>query len=234
MLVLGPYDYFVWVASFVLEVYVVVCSLSRRDFHRYASLNIYMTAAAFVTVGEFWKLYKYGFSSIEYRFYYYYTDCLLTILLYFAVMGLYKHVFREMGVGRYIRLAALLLLLVTAGFSYLVVAHHKQNLGGRFVVEVAQNLYFVGVLLTYLLWAAVLKMRETRLRLIQLILALGVYFSAFAAVYAMRNLFPGLGLLRFVPPLVGTWLPLAWAYTFTKVSEEARLATARLAARPSR
>jgi len=224
----GPFDYFIWLTGFFLEVYVVVCALTRKDFLPYASLNIYMGCAAFVTVGEFWKLHKYGFYSLEYRFYYYYTDCLLTVLLYFAVMGLYKHVFREMGVSRYIRWAAVLLLLATAGFSYLVVAHNKQNLGGRFVVEVAQNLYFVGVLLTYLLWAAVLKMRETRVRLIQLILALGVYFSAFAAVYAMRNLFPGLGLLRFVPPVVGTWLPLAWAYTFTKVPEEARLATARL------
>jgi FlaA1/EpsC-like NDP-sugar epimerase len=231
---LGPFDYFVWVASFVLEVYVVVCSFCRKDFQRYASLNIYMSAAAFVTAGEFWKLYKYGFASLEYRFFYYYTDCLLTVLLYFAVTGLYNHVFREMGVGRYIRLAAALLLIATAGFSYLVVAHHRQNLGGRFVVEVAQNLYFVGVMLTYLLWVAVLKMHETRVRLIQLILALGIYFSAFAAVYAMRNLFPGLSLLRFVPPLIGTWLPLAWAYTFTRVPEEARLATARLAARPSR
>jgi hypothetical protein len=32
-----------------------------------------------------------------------------------------------------------------------------------------------------------------------------------------------------VPPVIGVWLPLAWAYTFTRVSEESRLVTARLA-----
>ena len=86
------------------------------------------------------------------------------------------------------------------------------------------------MVLTYLLWGAVLTLRETRARLIQLVLALGVYFSATAGIYALRNLFPGLqpNLLRWLPPLMGVWLPLAWAYTFTKVPEDARLTPARL------
>ena len=37
--------------------------------------------------------------------------------------------------------------------------------------------YFVGVVLTYLLWGAILKLRETRTRLIQLVLALGDLFQ---------------------------------------------------------
>jgi len=48
------------------------------------------------------------------------------------------------------------------------------------VVELSQNLYFIGVLLTYLLWGAMMKMRENRTRLMQLVLTMGVYFSAFA------------------------------------------------------
>jgi hypothetical protein len=57
-----------------------------------------------------------------------------------------------------------------------------------------------------------------------------VYFSAYAALYALRNLFPDVAFFRALVPVVGTWLPLAWAYTFTKVPESARLATARLVA----
>jgi len=45
----------------------------------------------------------------------------------------------------------------------------------------------------------------------------------------LMNLFPAVYVLHWVPPIAGVWLPLAWAYTFTKVSEDARLATARLA-----
>ncbi|HKW89977.1 MAG TPA: hypothetical protein VJN21_14595, partial [Candidatus Acidoferrales bacterium] len=81
------------------------------------------------------------------------------------------------------------------------------------------------------LWGAILKLRETRTRLVQLVLALGIFFSADAATYALRNLFPTFQgeFLKFIPPLLGAFLPLAWAYTFTKIPEEARLLTARLA-----
>ena len=60
-------------------------------------------------------------------------------------------------------------------------------------------------------------------------LALGIYFSASAGAYALRNIAPDLGLAKFIPILAGTFLPLAWAYTFLKIPEEARLATARVA-----
>jgi hypothetical protein len=154
-------------------------------------------------------------------------------MLFFVVIQLYQHAFVEMRVSRYIRSAAALLLIITAGFSYAVIHQNKDHLTSRFAVELGQNLYFVGVVLTYLLWGAILKLRETRTRLIQLVLALGIYFSATAGTYALRNLFPGLEstILKSVFPLVGVWLPAAWAYTFFKVPEDARLATARLVAR---
>ena len=227
---LGPIDYFLWMIGFLLEIYVVVCSVSRRDFLRYLTINIYMGAAALVTLGQYFQIHHYGFQSMNYRYYYYYSESLLTILLFWVVIQFYQQVFAEMEASRYIRGAAAFLLLATGFFSYMVIHENKDHLTSRFVVELGQNLYFVGVVLTYLLWGAVLKLRETRARLIQLVLALGVYFSATAGTYALRNLFPGLqpNLLRWVPPLMGVWLPMAWAYTVTKVSEDARLMPARL------
>jgi hypothetical protein len=232
--VLGPLDYIIWFVAFFAEGYVVVRAVAKKDLLPYFSLNFYMSAVALVSVGEYYYLQRFGFASMQYRYFYYYSDFFLTVFLFFAVTGLYEHVFREMKVSQYIRVWAALLLVATAAFSYVVVHQNKLNLTGRFVVELGQNLYFVGVVLTYLLWGAVLKLRETRARLIQLILALGIYFSASAATYALRNLFGGLEFLKVIPPLVNMWLPLAWSYTFTKVPEDARLATARLAARASR
>jgi hypothetical protein len=231
---LGPVDYIIWLVAFLAEGYVVVRAFAKKDFIPYFSLNFYMLAVALASVGEYYYLQRFGFFSLQYRYFYYYSDFFLTVFLFFAVTGLYEHVFREMKLSQYIRMGAALLLVATAAFSYLVVRQHEQHLTGRFVVELGQNLYFVGVVLTYLLWGAVLKLRETRMRLIQLVLALGIYFSASAATYALRNLFSGLEFLKIIPPVVNTWLPLAWAYTFTKVPEEARLATARLVARQTR
>ena len=228
--VLGPVDYFLWIASAFLQAAVVVCSFRGRALVKYFTLSLYMCAAFLLTVGRYFVFARYGYTSIQYFYFYYLSDAILTICLYFALMGLYSHVFQEMKVSKYLRVAALLLLAATAWFSYQVVLASSHKLLTRFVVELSQNLYFVGVVLTYLLWGAMMKLRDTRTRLIQLVLALGVYFSAFAASYALRNLYPELVIWRYVSHLMSLWLPLAWAYTFQKVPEEARLATSRVAA----
>jgi hypothetical protein len=101
-----------------------------------------------------------------------------------------------------------------------------------FSYELSQNLYFVGLVLTYVLWGAILKLRETRTQLIQLVLSLGLYFSAFAATYALRNMYPNFGVLGYVVPVFGCLLPSAWAYAFWRLAPDARMATARLVAVP--
>lgn len=232
---LGSYlTNFLCLAGILLEAYVVVWSLYKKAFVRNFPINFYMLCEAAVTVGLYFCARRFGTVSSTYAYYYYYTDSLLTILMFWVIIRLYQMVFSEMQVSQYVRKGAVLLLLATAIFSYGAVHHQfHSNLPSHFVVELGQDLYFVGVVLTYLLWGAVLKLRETRTRLVQLILALGVYFSGTAGTYAIGNLFPHLYLpfFRFLLPIFGLWLPLAWAYTFTKVSDDARLATATLLAR---
>jgi len=229
--VLSPFAYAVWIVSFLLEIATVVCTLRRKDFLRYISVNLYMLTAAGVNCAEYVCVSRYGISSKEYYFCYYYTEGLLTILMFFVIIQFYRQVFAAMNVSRYIRSAASLLLGGTALFSYLVVHQGRAHLTNAFVIEIGQNLYFVGVVLTYVLWGTILKLGETRTRLVHLVLALGIYFSVTAALYALRNLFPALEapILHWFTALPGTWLPLAWAYTFIRVPEDARFVMARLA-----
>jgi hypothetical protein len=229
----GLYSNLLCVAGVLLELYVVVCLLWKKHFLNEVSVNIYMLAAAVQTCGLVVCNFRFGITSHIYVYYYYYSDSLLTILMFWVIIHFYQEVFKEMHVSRYVRRAAVLLLLATAFFSYLVIHQNRNHLTSRFVVEMGQNLYFVGLLLTYLLWGALLKLRETRMRLVQLVLALGVYFSATAGTYAIGNLFPHLYMpfLRFLLPILGLWLPAAWAYTFTKIPDDARLAAGSLLAR---
>lgn len=228
---LGPLDYLIWLTGFCLEVALLFCILYRRAFSRYYAIAVYIAGDVVAQCLEYVCISRFGVGSKQFHFYYYYVESLLTILLFFVIIHFYEQVFAELNVGGYIRATALCLLVATALFSYLVVRQHEEHLSGAFVVELGQDLYFVGVVLTYLLWAAILKLRETRTRLIQLVLALGIYFSATAGVYALRNLFPalGTGIFQLLAPAIGTWLPLAWIYTFFRVPEEARLTTAPLA-----
>jgi len=228
---LGPFDYAFWVSSFLLEVAVVVCMIYRRVFFRHLPINIYMSCMVLVNCGQYACIREFGFYSSQYAYFYFYTDGLMMILMFLVIIHFYEQVFIEMHVGRYIRGAAMLLLAATALFSALVIHEHQEHFTGKFIGEFSQNIYFVGLVLTYLLWGAVLKMRETRAQLVQFILALGIYFSGTAGTYALQNLFPALWLiaLHWLPGAMGLWLPAAWLYTLAKVPEEARLATAPLA-----
>jgi hypothetical protein len=230
--VLGPVDYVLWLAGFCAEVWILSRAVIRKEFLRYSCLNLYVLAVALTTAGHFLIYRRYGFLSLQYRYFYFYTETLLTVLLYFTIMHFYQDVFRGTSASQYVRGAALILLGATSVFSYIAAQRSAGNVPSRFLIELSQNLYFVGVVLTYLLWGALLKLRETRARLVQLVLAMGIYFSLDAAGYALFNLFPGLqvSVWKWIPPLAGVWLPLAWGYTFTKVPEDAEILTSQLLA----
>jgi hypothetical protein len=231
--VLGPYEYVIWVICTLLEASVVVCALRKNAFGRYFLLNFYMATSVVASIGRYKFLHSFGLNSQEYIYFYYYSDALLTVFLYFALSSLYSHVFSELKADRYFRMGTILLLSGTALFSYGVVQQSSAKLVTHFVVELSQNLYFVGLVLTYVLWAAILKMQETRTRLIQLVLSLGVYFSLFAANYAVQNLYRTRGsFFETLTPLFGCFLPLAWAYAFWHIPESARTVPSRLAVVP--
>jgi hypothetical protein len=229
----GPLVNLIWFIGILCEAAVVVCAIKKGAFRRYFVLNLYMAGLVFVELGRYKIVSEYGLASVQYRYFYFYSDTILTIFLYFALTTLYAHVFSEMKAERYVKMGALVLLVGTAAFTGAVVLQSSTKLLTRFVVDLSQNLYFVGLVLTYVLWGAILKLRETRTRLIQLVLSLGVYFSLFAANYAIRNLYPPLSSV-FVPliQIFGLFLPLAWAYAFWRLPEEARLAPSRLAVIP--
>jgi hypothetical protein len=227
----GYIDNILLLLGCLLQLSVVVCSLYRREFLRYLPLNIYMLASATVGWGLFMCMDRYGVNSNQYFYAYYTSDLLLCVAMYSVVIHLYRHTLGDTSLKPYIRGGAFLLLVLTALFSYLVVRRTEGTLTARFAAELEQNLNFVGVVLTYMLWAAILKRRETRARLVQLVLSLGIYFSAIAVAYAVRGLFPqldGHGLWRWAPPLISLWVPLAFFYAFLKVPNEARMMMSRV------
>jgi len=226
----GPLASFIWFLGTALELAFVVCSITRKSFFRYLFLNVYLLGVIASSAGRYFFLAKFGVSSDQYRFAYFYTDALLTIALYGALISLYTRIFGELEIGKYVRLTAVLLLLGTALFSYAVVAQSEQKLSTTFAYELSQNLYFVGLVLTYILWGAVVKLRETRTRLVQFILALGVYFSAYAASYALVNLASKYSVVHVLGPIVSCLLPLSWTMTMWRHSEDSRLIPAQLVA----
>jgi len=226
----GTLASFIWLAGTALELAFVVCSIARKSFFRYFLLNLYFLEVIASSITRYFFLTRFGFTTDEYRYAYFFTDVFLTLTLYIALISLYSRVFAELQFGKYLRLTAILLLLGTALFSYAVVAQSSDRLATMFAYELSQNLYFVGLVLTYILWGAILKLRETRTRLVQFVLALGVYFSAYAASYALGNLASKYSVLNILGPVLSCLLPLSWTMTMWRHTEESRLVPAQLVA----
>src|ERR1700688_4942010 len=186
---MGPVDYWILITDLLVEVCCVVLLLKQKALPRYFTIILYLCASIAVGIGRYFMIAAAGFTSSAYLYFYFLSDAWLTICLYFVLMNLYARVFSEMGVSKLVRAGAMLLLAGTATISYYMVASSSARLGSKFVVELSQNLYFVGVVLTYLLWGVMVKLRENRTRLIQFVLSMGVYFSAFAGSFAMGNLY---------------------------------------------
>jgi uncharacterized membrane protein len=226
----GPLTLAIWYVGIVLEIAFVVCSIARKSFFRYLFLNTYFLLGLGSDAARYFFLSRYGQGSDQYRYAYFYTDALLTLALYVALISLYSKVFGELELSKYVRFGAVVLLLGTALFSYAVVVQSEQRLATTFAYELSQNLYFVGLVLTYVLWGAVVKLRETRTRLVQIILSLGLYFSAYAACYALGNLSTRYSVVQYLSGTIGCLLPLAWTVTMWRYTEESRLEPARLLA----
>src|SRR5258708_40056887 len=123
---------------------------------RYLTINLYLAAATIMLSSRYYILSRHGLLSAEYFYFYYYSDALLTIGLYFTLMGLYATVFEEMKAAQYMRVFSILLLIGTSAFSSAVFQQSAPRLFMRYVVEMWPNLYFVGSILSYILWAVIL------------------------------------------------------------------------------
>ncbi len=222
----------IWAAGLAGGLYVAGRAIVTGDVLRYPILTIYSAAQAAVEISSAYVLRHYGLRSEQYLFEYYYLGSLLTVVAFFVIIELFQQIFDELRARKEIRVASALLVAASALLAYVMVEKSASRFATRFVIEFSQNLYFLGVVLTYLLWIAAQRLRETRARLVQLILALGISFTAATAVYALRNMFPGEAvrlLEQFVEPVVGAFLPISWAYTFTRVPEDSEIMVKSLA-----
>lgn len=231
---LSIFDYALAILAVAAATYIVGYLGLHRELLDYFALSFYSAASVAETAALYSILRIYGFSSLQYRYAYYYSESVMAVLLYFVVLGFLRQLFEDFGAEIYARIGGILLLSGTAAVSFLMIQGNRDYMTSRFVVELGRNLNFVGVVLTFLLWTAMMKLHETRARTTQLALALGIYFCGFALSYGLRLSHPGWQFLKLLPPLLSTWLYVSWAFTLTKIPEEARLATLRVAAFRSR
>lgn len=218
----------VWLLGFLAEVFVVVWTFRDRSLWQHRAVLLYVAALAFDEILSFSILRRYGFSSNEYLYFYHYSDAALTLLMFIAIAGLCSRIFREQGGDVQARALPAVILTIVTVYAGAVTALKHQLLATHFAVEFSSSLYFAGMILTYGVWVLLLKRRDPRLRLVLVVSAFGIYFGGQTAIFAVQSVFPSLAVLHYLPGLMGAWLPVSLAYTFSQVSEEARIPVEQL------
>ena len=217
----GTYDLVIEVLGAVLALGVVVISARQGFFKRYLFLNVYLLTNVVFTSGCYYVRSLYGYTSLEYYYFYYVGDAIPNVIGYLLIGSFFDRLLRESVFHKYVRPTLAIFFVLIVGISAFFIVGSVEHLYSEFVLELQQNLYFVGVLLTFLLWMSVnyLDVRSRRFTL--LVSGLGIYFAAHAASYALRFLFSGLEApMTAVPPLAYNFMVGLWLYTFLWVPEE--------------
>src|SRR5258706_13639301 len=90
---LGPVDYSLLLADLLVEVFCVLCLLRRKALSQHFTIVLYLCASIAIGIGRYGIISAAGFTSNAYLYFYFYSDALLTISLYFVLMSLYAKVF---------------------------------------------------------------------------------------------------------------------------------------------
>ncbi len=217
----GTYDLVIEVLGAVLALGVVVISARQGFFKRYLFLNVYLLTNVVFTSGCYYVRSLYGYTSLEYYYFYYVGDAIPNVIGYLLIGSFFDRLLRESVFHKYVRPTLAIFFVLIVGISAFFIVGSVEHLYSEFVLELQQNLYFVGVLLTFLLWMAVSYLDVRSRRFTLLVSGLGIYFAAHAASYALRFLFSGLEApMTAVPPLAYNFMVGLWLYTFLWVPEE--------------
>ena len=218
---IGAYELSIAGLSVVLTLGTVVGCLYTKLFLRYFVLNLYLLVNLLFTLGCYYVYSIYGYGSDQYYYFYFLGDAIQNVAGYLLIGSFFDRLLRESVFHKYVRPTLAIFFLLIAGISALFISGSVDRLYSHFVIEFQQNLYFVGVLLTFLLWMSVSYLDVQSRRFTLLVSGLGIYFAAHAASYALWFLFPVLApLIVVVPPLAYNFMVGLWLYTFLRVPEE--------------
>lgn len=178
-------------------------------------LACYFGASALVEWMRFEVLRQFGLNSSQYRYTFYYSDYLLTVLLYFAVTEHLVRVCDSRTARISARIGCFLLAVCVGMFSLALVAESSAKFLTHLVIEFSDNLYCATIGLTLLVFVASLWNRRVSIHDRVLAFVLASYMALISWQFLMRNLYPGFHSIVYTNALLWMMLLLGVGYTFS-------------------
>ncbi|MBZ5514702.1 MAG: hypothetical protein LAN62_07635 [Acidobacteriia bacterium] len=210
---------------YLLEAGLLAYLTVRRRFGGLVCLILYLSLLlAFDGVSRPYILYRYGYSSREYAYFYWLTDVLLTLGAFLLVCAFFRRACKyEQKMWHSIRLVLVFVLILTLAISLLALGRNYDQIRTVFIVEFQQNLYFTCLVLNTLLYILLQQIKSTDDELALLVCGLGIQFAGPAANLALARLTTGQGfassLYGYVSPLCTLGMLLTWFYALVRAPQ---------------
>ncbi len=208
-------DIVLWIYATVLSIFVALVIVVRGQFRRFSALATYFAIVAAVSLLRLRVFNAYGFRSAEYGHFYYFSDLLLCVLLYFVIAALYRKVFPAERAHLHVRVGSIVIAAGVGIWSLAIAQAGSSRLISRWIFEYSRDLYFVSTVAALILFGFATYKPNVPKPVRQLAFVLAGYYLLFALMYMMRYLLPSWGAsLAGLVGLFGMWLPLGVAYVF--------------------
>ena len=212
----SPADFALWIVITLAEAFVCALIVFRGRLQKYRMLACYFAGSVSVELVKAGTLLRYGISSTQFRNIYCCTDCLLALLLYFAVVEHYGLVCDSGVTRKYVRGGSFVLAACMGIFSFLLTAQSSARIALHVAIDYSENMFFVTAAIGVILFVASLRKSGVLLHDRLLALVLASYFVLTVRMYWLQVLYPSFTLIdSYSVTLLWALLPLGVAYIFS-------------------
>jgi len=209
-------EYVLWIGAAVMGGYVAALSWKLGVARHFPVLTAYLVLSLASDLCRVVVLKKFGFSAEEYMITYYITDAILSVVVYLVVIELCRSILPAEH-RKFLPQYALAILVLLTLFSFAEIGQSHTRLVTSFAYELSQNLWFVSVGATLVLWGLIYYRDLPRGMAAQMVRVWGVYFLLVASTYFIINFFHNLPpsaprMHLEIPEMAGVWLPLGLGF----------------------
>jgi hypothetical protein len=208
-------DFALWIVGTLASAFVCGLIVQRVRFRRYRILACYFGVSVLIEAMRLEVLRQFGLRSTQYQYIFYSSDCLLTLLLYFAVAEHFVRVCDSIAARKFARIGSFVLAVCVGMFSWAVVSQSTAKFLTHLVIDYSSCLYFSTVCLGVVLFGASLWNRGVSLHDRLLAFVLASYLALMSWQYLVRNLYPGFHSIFYTNTLLWMMLLLGVAYIFS-------------------
>jgi hypothetical protein len=208
-------DLALWMLGALATAFVCVLIILRGRLRRYRMLACYFGGSVLVDAVKGTFLLHYGTHWIQYSNIFYFTDCLPTMLLYFAVVEHFGRVCDSSAERKYVRVGSFVLAVGVGIFCCVVVAQSSSRLVSLLVAEYSQYLFYASAALGLGMFVTSLRNRRVLLHDRALAFVFASYLALVFWHYLLRNLYHGFHSIVYTGALLWIMLLLGVAYIFS-------------------